>query len=366
MSNLHILISNSGKLTVNNVIVRPKENNDYFTLYFFKMVGQISGSFENFHDFQKNFILTCFPIQMDEAKNTFTINNTEQEQIIHIEIAKKFIFHVQMPFTISWQSKTHTKGLIIKSYLANMPEEITNAVVKPIGKIKDKNNSRKDSFTCILQLKNIKPNGEFNWFIDYDFKPRNWLLSNQWGQKSDYDRKLIQKYTLEQKYLRFPKEFETLIQPFLKITDVYTIAKEIYTLAKQTIKVENLEYRKGVIKLLHDMRGDCDEFTDLMTVLLRKLSFPTRRVTGMVYDHVTNKITHHAWPEIYAPAYNIWVPIDAAMNFFGFRSLSVIPLKIEGTTVLPSTIELNLVDPSENVNTSLNMLDTVITVQFTE
>ena len=189
-------------------------------------------------------------------------------------------------------------------------------------------------------------------------------MSTSWGKKADYDKKIVQKYTPEQKFWRFPQEFEKVIQPLSVIEDVYTIAKRVFEIARETITVEILDYRKGVLNLLHDMRGDCDEFTDLMVVLLRKLSFPVRRVTGMTYDFLTGKIVHHAWPEIYSPALKTWIPIDAAMNYFGFQSLTVIPMKIEGTTVLPSQLHVNFLDPTQKIDLDLKLLDTEITTSF--
>lgn len=280
-----------------------------------------------------------------------------------MEISKKLQFSVTLPFQISWQSKTHITGIIIKSYIANLPNEIRDTKIKPIGRIKDKK-STKDSHTCIIQLKNLQPNGTYRGSIEYTYKPESWLLSTQWGKKSDIDRKLIQRYTGEQKYWRFPKEFEEIINPFKHIDDVYTIAQAIYTIARKMIKPENLDYRKGIFNLLQDLRGDCDEFTDLMVVLLRKLSFPVKRTTGMTYEFNTGKIVHHAWPEIYSPTYDKWIPIDAAMNYFGYKSLTIIPLKIEGTTVIPHQLEVNYLDPSQRINVNLKLLDTVIVPSF--
>ena len=103
-----------------------------------------------------------------------------------------------------------------------------------------------------------------------------------------------------------------------------------------------------------------------MIVMLRKLSFPARRMTGMVFDHVTQEITHHAWPEIYAPLFDSWVPIDAAMNIFGYRSLSIIPLKVEGTSVLQNSLEVDVMDQTQDIQTKLTLLDTEITVNSLE
>lgn len=359
-----IFISNEGELFYNEDKIKPIKKNGYYFLYRLKMNGQILVNFESQEEFQKKYFITCFPILFHDFTGKVILGIEQELQIIDIEISKKFSFYIKFPFQVDWQARGHVKGLIIKSYLANLPGEITNSVAKPSGKIKTKNNEKKDSFTCVFQLTNIKPNGTFQGSIEYQYHPKNWLLSSNWGFKSDYDQKLIQKYTQEQKYLRFPKEFDYLLKPFTKMTNIYVIAKQTFLLAQKLVKVEHLEYRKGIFKLLHDFRGDCDEFTDLMIVILRKLNCPARRMTGMVYDHLTGSITHHAWPEIYAPALESWVPIDAAMNLFGYRSLNIIPLKIEGTTVLQNNLESDVMDPTQDVETNLTLLDTEIEIRL--
>lgn len=340
--------------------MRPIAKNDFFVKYLIQTKVQIQIEFESREEFEKNFLIATFPLWVDNSTATKFIGKNGTTQIIQLEICKKILFSVKMPFQINWYSKAQVKGLVIKSFLANIPEIISTASIKPIGKIKDKKNLKKDSLTCIVQLTNLQPNGSFTGSIEYQYKPHNWMLSNQWGKKTDIDRKLVQKYTQEQKYWRFPQEFEELIKPLQQINDVCTIAEKVYTLARNTIVAENLEYRKGVLNLLHDMRGDCDEFTDLMVVLLHKLSFPVKRVTGMTYDFLTGKIVHHAWPEIYSPAYDTWIPIDSAMNYFGFQSLTVIPLKIEGSTVIPNQFVISKLDPTQRIDLKSKLLDTEI------
>ena len=316
--------------------------------------------FESLEEFEKNFFIATFPLSQNKSSEDWFIGRNGINQVIQLEICKKIHFTVKMPFQINWFSKTQVKGLVIKSFLANIPEIISTASIKPIGKIKDKNNLKKDSLTCVVQLTNLKPNGSYTGSIEYQYTPHSWTLDNQWGKKTDIDRKLVQKYTQEQKYWRFPLEFEKLIHPLQKIDDVCTIAEKVYTLARNTIVAENLDYRKGVLNLLHDMRGDCDEFTDLMVVLLHKLEFPVRRVTGMIYDFLSGKIVHHAWPEIYSPTNDTWITIDSAMNYFGFQSLTVIPLKIEGSIVIPNQLVVSRLDPTQRIDITSKLPDTEI------
>ena len=322
--------------------------------------------FESKEQFDKKYFITTFPVHWEEEKGSYRLGSKNTDQVIQLEIVKKIFFTVEFPFHVSWQSSSHVTGLIIKSFIANLPESISNMKVQPIGKIKEKNNATKDSLSIIIQLTNVKPNGTYDGTISYTFKPKSWLLNNEWGSKNDYERKIIQKYTTEQKYWRLPKEFETLVESLRSIDDVFTIAKEIYNLAKKTISIEHLDYRKGVLNLLHDMRGDCDEFTDLMVVLLRKLSFPVRRVTGMTYDYLNGTIVHHAWPEIFSPKYQLWIPIDAAMNFFGYQSLTIIPQKIEGTTILPNTLEVSILDSKQKVDLDVKLLDVKVDITLLE
>ena len=183
------------------------------------MKSLIKGNFQ----FEEKFLLVTFPITWDETLQAYILGIKNQNQLVQLEICKKkLIFNVKFPFQVSWQSKTHVKGLVIKSYLANLPDNILNATIKPIGKFKKKKDSNKDSITCIIQLANLKPNGSFVGSIEYQFKPVSWLLSTSWGKKADYDKKIVQKYTPEQKFWRFPQEFEKVIQPLSVIEDVYS------------------------------------------------------------------------------------------------------------------------------------------------
>ncbi len=317
--------------------------------------------------FEEKFFITAFPVFQNEDDNIMLLGIPNELGIAQLEFSKKLVFDIKLPFRVNWQSKSHIDGLILKTYIANLPDSILNTKIKPIGRIKDKKNSIKDSLTCIIQLKNLQPNGSYQGSLEYTYKPQSvWTLDTHWGKKSDCDRKIIQKYTTEQKNGRFPREFEELIQPYKHMDDIYKVSKEIYFLARKMIKTEFLEYRKGIFNLLQDLRGDCDEFTDFMVVLLRRLGFPIRRVTGMTYDFRTGKIVHHAWPEIYAPRYDKWIPIDAAMNYFGFQSLTVIPLKIEGTTVIPHTLEVSFMNQTQKIDVDMTLLDTEITFKFSD
>ncbi len=331
-----------------------------FQSYRLHITQQLRIIFQSKEVFDKKFFITTFPIMWESQEQVYLLGQNAFDQFLQIEICMKLLFSVKESFQVSWYSKSQVKGLVIKTFIANLPDTLLNPIIKPIGKIKDKNNEKKDSFTCIIQLTNLKPNGNFTASINYQFQPQSWLLSKQWGKKSDFDRKMIQKYSQEQKFWRFPSEFEKLISPLEQIDDVFKIAQEIYTLAQKTIVAESLTYRKGVLNLIHDMRGDCDEFTDLTVVLLHRLAIPVKRVTGMTYDFISKKIIHHAWPEIFVPKYNKWVPIDSAMNYFGFQSLSVIPLKIEGSTVIPNQFEVSLVDPTQKIDVKIQLLETEI------
>jgi hypothetical protein len=358
------ITNNPISIIVDTNEILPIEKNQFFSRYRIKTSNVLFLKFQFKEEFDQNYFLTTFPATWDGEKEQFLLGEFKEKQIIQIEICKKLIFDVIVPFQIDWQSKSQVKGLIIKSYIANLPESINNIIIKPQGRLKDKKKLNRDSLTCIIQLTNLKPNGSFIGSIQYQFTPKNSIINSDWGKKSDYDTKFIQKYTLEQKYLRFPEEFEKIIQPLNEIIDICKIAKEVYTIAKNLITIEYLDYRKGVLNLLREMRGDCDEFTDLMVVLLRKMGFPVRRVTGMIYEFTSKQITLHAWPEIYSPKYNKWVVIDAAMNYFGFQSLTVIPLKIEGTNVLPNQLEVNFVDQSQKISLDMQLLDIVITPSF--
>lgn len=355
-----ITITNQATLLFFNKLIQPNQKNDIFSHYYFKITKEIFVNFESKEFFDNHYYLTTFPIRWDESKGIYIVGSTNQTHLIHIEIIKRLFFLVNFPFQVHWNSNSHVNGIVIKSFIANLPESISNKQIKPQGKIKEKNNLTKDSLPIIIQLTNLQPRGSYTGSISYNYTPKSWLLSTKWGSKNDYDRKMIQKYTGEQKYWRFPQEFEKLIQPLSSVSDVYNAALQVYEIAIKTITVELLDYRKGVLNLLHDMRGDCDEFTDLMIVLLRRLSFPVRRVTGMTYNFIDGKIVHHAWPEIFSPSYQMWIPIDAAMKWFGFQSLSVIPLKIEGTKIIPNTLEVNIINAQEKVDLDLQLLDTDI------
>lgn len=181
--------------------------------------------------------------------------------------------------------------------------------------------------------------GELKGALEYQFRPSQpQPNTGSWGKLGDVDPKIRQRFIQVLPYWRVTEKLEELVATLDRYDDLRDQVAEVFTYVRKTVRPENLPGRKGVLQLLDEEipYGDCDEYTDLTTAILRVMGIPVRRVTGMVARNVVpgqevRLESLHAWAEVYAPQIGTWVPVDPALNIFGFWGKDIIPLMREGT-----------------------------------
>jgi hypothetical protein len=67
----------------------------------------------------------------------------------------------------------------------------------------------------------------------------------------------------------------------------------------------------NAMAVLHSMKGDCNEHTQLYVALVRSLGIPARVATGLLY--VNGKFYYHAWAEVWI---GDWVAVDPTFGEF--------------------------------------------------
>jgi hypothetical protein len=91
----------------------------------------------------------------------------------------------------------------------------------------------------------------------------------------------------------------------------WVIANKIYEWLRENIKY-SLSYGYASAKeVLKTRQGDCSEFAVLFAALSRSLGIPTKVCSGLAYWDWNDKLTGHAWNEVYVGK---WVAIDAALR----------------------------------------------------
>ena len=76
--------------------------------------------------------------------------------------------------------------------------------------------------------------------------------------------------------------------------------------------------RLGAAYAIRELKGDCDELSDLFIALCRAASIPSRRVVGLFYHGRMTEprpFDWHAWAEVQVSG-DVWIPFDPALNFF--------------------------------------------------
>jgi transglutaminase-like putative cysteine protease len=67
----------------------------------------------------------------------------------------------------------------------------------------------------------------------------------------------------------------------------------------------------SAVRVLENLRGDCNEAATLFVALARSTGLPARTVAGLIY--VNGRFYYHAWAEVYL---NEWIAIDPAFDQF--------------------------------------------------
>ncbi|MEM2121320.1 MAG: transglutaminase domain-containing protein [Candidatus Woesearchaeota archaeon] len=100
-------------------------------------------------------------------------------------------------------------------------------------------------------------------------------------------------------------------------TAVSQIGFWIYKNMEYDLNYSNVE--KDALWVFENMRGTCDEYSNLYAAMLRSIGIPARIVSGISYSDLeeTRGFNPHAWIEVYFNDIG-WVPFDANYAEFGF------------------------------------------------
>ena len=338
----------------------PSENSEYWKLYRFILENDINIFFENIVQLKKTHLIKLFP-GFWKSESQYILKNINQGSHIHvsIEFLKRVQYNIVIPYHINWNSKNFIPNLIVKTKIASH-YNLKNVKFNPNGKIIQKKPFLENSIG-IIKLKKLPNVGFIKGSIEYSFNPENSENNYNWGTIKDQNKRTVQKYTQELPFWKSSKELQNIIQKIPKFDSILLQCWHVFNFVMQFVKAENLDIRKGISNLLSEKEptGDCDEFTDLIVAILRKLGIPVRRVTGISYPN-----TFHAWPEVYSSYLDKWIPIDAAQYVFGYLKSSIIPLKLEGTSSHQKMITLTLNQAHHLTDIQDEIEDPVVTIHL--
>lgn len=106
--------------------------------------------------------------------------------------------------------------------------------------------------------------------------------------------------------------------------DVLTTLRQSYRAVIRTLRYDpDQQGSLGAQAALLQGQGDCTEFADLLTALLRANGVPARTVNGWVLG-VSDTNPNHHWTEVWLPNRG-WVPVDPTL---GASQLQTDPLRV--------------------------------------
>jgi len=107
-------------------------------------------------------------------------------------------------------------------------------------------------------------------------------------------------------------EIQTLARQ-LAGADVWASVRKSYQAVRDSLTYDPQQQGAlGALTALRDGRGDCTEYADLLTALLRAQGIPARTVNGWVFG-VTEGNPNHHWTEVWLVEYG-WVPLDPTLG----------------------------------------------------
>ena len=111
--------------------------------------------------------------------------------------------------------------------------------------------------------------------------------------------------------LRFPithPRIQRLAQRSVQAQPMDSIRQLLATTRQQLVYTEN-QPAGSVIAALESGQGECTDFADLFTTLVRAAGFPARTVYGLAYaDATAPAFMFHAWSEVYVEG--AWLAVD--------------------------------------------------------
>jgi transglutaminase-like putative cysteine protease len=121
--------------------------------------------------------------------------------------------------------------------------------------------------------------------------------------------------------------------------DDESYARLAYDIVRDSVKLKtHLDERRGAARAVREKEGDCDEHADLFIALVRAVKIPARRVVGHYYRGLGDP-EPHAWSEVFLERKG-WVPVDAALGYFGKMTENYFSRIREGLVSERSTLQL--------------------------
>ncbi|MHA1990246.1 MAG: transglutaminase domain-containing protein [Candidatus Hodarchaeales archaeon] len=333
-----------------NEKIEPEEETENWNRFRFFIKNRLYLTFKDLEKLKSKFLLKLHS-GVWESDSVFFFENPSNKSISNLsfEFLRPIQYKVKIPFKIQWNLKKNPPDTIVKIKLAQLDYTLQNIEITPNAKFVEKK-PVKENLLALVKLKSLPKNGNIDGSISYSYTPSIEINSGPWGSISSQDKTYVQKYTQKLPYWRESDEnvYNLLKEP-LESTSLLSISYYVYELAKKVITPADQDLRKGVSTVLSEEKpvGDCDEFTDLIITIMRKLKIPIRRVNGISYP---NEL--HTWPEVYISDLKRWIPIDAALHTFGYLKPSVIPMLIDGTTSNHKLIEI---ESSNILNTEFKL-----------
>jgi transglutaminase-like putative cysteine protease len=141
----------------------------------------------------------------------------------------------------------------------------------------------------------------------------------------------MEEYLKRTKVLNFNERIKQKASEIIEGSpDLFSAVTEIgfwiYKNMEYDLNYSNLE--KDALWVFENMRGTCDEYSNLYAAMLRSIGIPARIVNGIAYSDLeeTKGFNPHAWIEVYFNEIG-WVPFDANYGEFGFLDNSHIILE---------------------------------------
>lgn len=174
----------------------------------------------------------------------------------------------------------------------------------------------------IIKIPELNPGENFSptVIMRIDTISRDWMLEPSPVPKNELKR-LIGTYCTMQKYWEIE---DSIVQELTeRIAENSSNDQEYARLALQVVRERVklktlLDVRLGAAEAAKGKEGDCDEHADLFIALTRAVKIPSRRVVGHLFRGGPEP-EPHAWCEVYLENLG-WIPVDPALDQFGFLS----------------------------------------------
>ena len=340
--------------------VTPKEVASAWKRYYFPASSEVVLSVEEMKSVSQSWQINTSPAH-PYGEGLLRFPQISGSSIYHIiEVFKPFKYVVRIPYSVTWSNSHPIPKLQVKVRISN-EKSIGSVTITPEFKF-DAYDSSQDNRKATRVFERLPPNGFLQGEISYTYFPPAMTQGVNWGSINEIDPRLKRRSLQVLPFWRGIEKIQDSIDRVPVENGLFSQCLDVFSLVSNFVMPEELQNRKGVSKLLLNAKpslGDCDEYTDLMVAILRKLGTPARRITGIAYPK-----TFHAWAEVLTPALN-WIPLDAAMRNFGLRSVNTIPMITENTRSSLDIVEVKAFQANK-AKIRPQVADPIVQIESTE